>query len=53
MLTHHPTKSFEVDDAVVQDFRKFLDSEKVPYSEADLLENNDLGAFQPEERDFR
>jgi carboxyl-terminal processing protease len=41
MLTHHPTKNFEVDDAVVQDFRKFLDSEKVPYSEADLLENND------------
>jgi len=40
MLTHHPTKSFEVDDAVVQDFRKFLDSEKVPYSEADLLEND-------------
>ncbi|MFZ0283708.1 MAG: S41 family peptidase [Terriglobales bacterium] len=41
MLTHHPTKSFEVDDTVLQDFRKFLDSEKVPYSEADLLENND------------
>ena len=41
MLNHHPTKNFEVDDAVVQDFRKFLDSEKVPYSEADLLENND------------
>jgi carboxyl-terminal processing protease len=41
MLSHHPTKSFEVDDAVVQDFRRFLDSEKVPYAEADLLENND------------
>jgi len=41
MLSHHPTKTFEVDDSVVQDFRKFLDSEKVPYSEADLLQNND------------
>ncbi len=25
----------------LQDFRKFLDSEKVPYTEADLAENND------------
>jgi carboxyl-terminal processing protease len=41
MLNHHPTKNFEVDDAVLQEFRKFLDAEKVPYSEADLLENND------------
>jgi carboxyl-terminal processing protease len=41
MVSHHPTKTFEVDDAVLQDFRKFLDGEKIPYSEADLLENND------------
>jgi len=41
MLSHHPSKNFEVDDAVLQDFRKFMDIEKVPYSEADLLENND------------
>jgi carboxyl-terminal processing protease len=40
-VTHHPSKSFEVDDVVLQDFRKFLDEEKVPYTEADLLENND------------
>ena len=40
-INHHPTKSFEVDDITMQDFRKFLDSEKVPYTEADLLENND------------
>ncbi|MBA3915182.1 MAG: S41 family peptidase [Acidobacteriales bacterium] len=38
---HHPTKSFEVDDAVMQDFRKFLDEEKIPYTEADLAENNE------------
>ncbi len=41
VVTHHPTKSFEVDDTVMQDFRKFLDDEKVPFTEADLLENND------------
>src|SRR6202045_894971 len=41
MVNHHPTKSFEVDDAVIQDFRKFLDAEKVPFTEAELLQNND------------
>jgi carboxyl-terminal processing protease len=41
MVNHHPTKSFEVDDALLQDFRKFLDSEKIPYTEAELLQNND------------
>src|ERR1700730_13837120 len=40
VLNHHPGKSFEVDDVVVQDFRKFMDDEKIPYTEADLLENN-------------
>ncbi len=39
-MTHHPAKNFEVDDVVLQDFRKFLDDEKVPYTEAELLENN-------------
>ena len=41
MVNHHPAKNFEVDDATMQDFRKFLDSEKIPYTEADLLESND------------
>ena len=36
-ITHHPAKSFEVDDAVLQDFRKFLDEEKVPFTEAELI----------------
>jgi carboxyl-terminal processing protease len=40
-VSHHPTKSWEVDDATMQDFRKFLDLEKVPYTEAELLQNND------------
>ena len=41
MVNHHPSKGFEADDVVMQDFRKFLDSEKIPYTEGDLLENND------------
>jgi carboxyl-terminal processing protease len=41
VVNHHPTEKFEVDDVTMQDFRKFLDEEKIPYSEADLLENND------------
>src|SRR5450755_2201810 len=32
-LSHKVTQSFEVDDALLQDFRKFLDEEKVPRSE--------------------
>ncbi len=40
-LTHHPAKNFEVDDAVLQDFRKFLDDQKVPYTEAELAQVND------------
>jgi carboxyl-terminal processing protease len=42
MVNHHPDeKKFEVDEALMQEFRKFLDSEIVPYSEADLLQNAD------------
>jgi carboxyl-terminal processing protease len=41
MISHHPTEKFEVDDAVMQDFRKFLDDQKIPYTEADLMANND------------
>ena len=41
VVTHHPTKSFEVDDAVLQDFRKSLDEANIPYTQADLLDNND------------
>jgi carboxyl-terminal processing protease len=35
------SKNFEVDDNVVQEFRKFLADEKVPYSEADMVQNMD------------
>ena len=40
-ITHHPTKTFVVDEQVMQDFRRFLDDQKVPYTEADLVANND------------
>jgi len=39
-VSHHPTKTFEVDDVVLLDFRKFLDDEKIPYTEAELLQND-------------
>jgi carboxyl-terminal processing protease len=35
------TKSFEVDENVMQEFRKSLDADKVPYTEADLVQNNE------------
>ena len=40
-VTHQVSKNFDVDDNVLQEFRKFLDQEKVPYTEADLVQNND------------
>ncbi|HSB75106.1 MAG TPA: S41 family peptidase, partial [Terriglobales bacterium] len=40
-ITHHPTKGFVVDEQVMQEFRRFMDDQKVPYTEADLLANND------------
>jgi len=39
--THHVTKSFEVDENVLQDFRKSLEADKIPYTEADLVQNNE------------
>jgi carboxyl-terminal processing protease len=41
VVTHHPTKSFEVDDAVMQEFRKSLDEANVAYTQADLVDNSD------------
>src|SRR5437660_2585856 len=39
--THKITQNFEVDDAVLLDFRKFLDSEKRAYTEAEMSESNE------------
>ena len=41
VVNHHPTKSFEVDDAIMQDFRKSLDDASIPYTQADLVDNSD------------
>jgi len=41
LSNRHVTRNFEVDEPVMQEFRHFLDSEKVPYTEAELTENND------------
>jgi len=41
VINHQVTQSFQVDDAVMQEFRKFLDMQQIPYTEADLAENND------------
>ena len=41
VINHKVDKTFEVDDAVMQEFRTFLDEQKVPFTEADIAENND------------
>ncbi|MGB8888129.1 MAG: S41 family peptidase [Candidatus Korobacteraceae bacterium] len=41
VINHKVTKQFEVDEAVMQEFRKFLDEQKIPFTEADLAENSD------------
>src|SRR6201993_5261395 len=41
VVKNNVTKNFTVDDAILQEFRKFLDEEKIPYTESDLVENND------------
>lgn len=39
LINRHVDKNFEVNDQVMQEFRKFLDSQKIPYTEADLNED--------------
>lgn len=41
LANRHVDKNFELNDAVMQEFRKFLDSQKIPYTEADLNEGSD------------
>jgi carboxyl-terminal processing protease len=40
-INHKIAESFEVDDALLLDFRKFLDEEKLPCTEGEMIENND------------
>ncbi len=39
--THQVARTFTVDDQVLQQFREFLNSEKVPWTESDLQQNLD------------
>ena len=41
VINHKVTQSFQVDDAVMQEFRKFLDSQQITFTEAELSENNE------------
>ena len=41
VINHKVTKQFEVDEPVMQEFRKFLDEQKIPFTEAELAQNND------------
>ncbi len=41
VVNHHPAKTFEVDDAVMQEFRKSLDDANISYTQAELIDNND------------
>ena len=40
-ITHKIDKNFQVDDGVLQEFRNFLTDAKLPFTEKDLVENND------------
>jgi carboxyl-terminal processing protease len=41
VINHQVSKQFEVDDQVMQEFRKFLDEQKITFTEADLAQNLD------------
>jgi len=41
VINHKVGRQFEVDDAVMQEFRKFLDEQKIAFTEADLADNAD------------
>ena len=41
VVGHRPSKNFEVDDAVLLDFRKSLDEANIPYTQAELVDNAD------------
>ncbi len=40
-INHKIDKNFIVDDNVMQEFRRFLDEQKIPFTEAELSEAND------------
>ena len=40
-INHKIDKGFQVEDSVLQEFRNFLTDAKLPYTEKDLVDNND------------
>jgi carboxyl-terminal processing protease len=41
VINHKVDKQFQVDDAAMQEFRKFLDEQKITFTEVDLADNTD------------
>jgi carboxyl-terminal processing protease len=41
VVKNNVTKNFTADDTVMHEFRKFLEEDKIPFTEADLVDNND------------
>jgi len=41
VVSHKVGHDFDVDEVVMQDFRKFLDEEKIAFTEGELIENHD------------
>jgi len=41
LINRHISRSFEVDDQVMNEFRRFLEEQKVSFTESDLIENAD------------
>jgi carboxyl-terminal processing protease len=41
IIDHKIARSFDVDDAAMQEFRKFLNEQKIPFTEADLAQSAD------------
>jgi len=41
LVNRHIDKNFEVNDAIMLEFRKFLESQKIPFTEADLSQGAD------------
>src|SRR5262249_60587898 len=40
LLNRHVARNFTVDDQIIQEFRRFLDDQKIAYTEAELMEGD-------------
>jgi len=41
VVNHKLTKNFDVDENIMQEFRKSLEADNIPFTEADLVQNNE------------